>query len=61
MLRELEDAKLAGMDYPLSALLELRTLCQVAPACLVGGGEGVLRSCSVGNMSRQGLDARNAA
>lgn len=29
-LRELEDAKLAGMDYPLSTLRTLRMLCQVS-------------------------------
>lgn len=29
-LRELEDAKLAGMDYPLSMLRTLRMLCQVS-------------------------------
>jgi hypothetical protein len=36
-LRELEDTKLAGMDYPLSTLLALRTLCQVS---WTGNGAG---------------------
>lgn len=30
VLRELEDSKLQGLDYPLSSLLALRTLCQVS-------------------------------
>lgn len=39
-LRALEDAKLAGLDYPLSDLRTLCTLCQV-------GGDGDLNRRSV--------------